>query len=213
MKLKHFSVIFSLVGISLLYFISLLSKPIVIDLVNLSEYEGKQITTEGIVTNYYSTKYGSQLITIEDYNASATVFSEIYAEVEYGDRIRVTGEVQKYNDEWEIIVNDKHSISVIKKWENISMPLWQIAQNPQRYDGLNVNVTGFVDSVYDDYFYLADENDEHFLFVFYNAYENEKIYPGQKVNLRGLFKFDTENFRYILTTDGENHAIFPFNGE
>lgn len=210
MKLKHFSVIFALIGICVLYCISLFSIPVVIELNKISEYEGKQITTEGIVTNYYSTRYGSQVLTIEDKNISVKVFTEGNIDVEYGDRIKVIGEVQKYNDDWQIIVNDKHSIFIINKWINISMPLWQLVQKPQQYQDLNVNVTGIVDTLHGNYFYLTDEDTKHSLIVFYNPYETEKIYPGQKVDVGGTFKFDIENFRYILTTSGKNHKIFIY---
>jgi uncharacterized protein YdeI (BOF family) len=210
MKLKYFSVLFAVMGISALYAMSLFSKPAVVDLIKLPEYEGKQITTQGIVKNYYSTKYGTQLITIEEDNASAIVFSEVETSVEYGDKIRVTGEVQKYNDCWEIIVNDKHDLIIIQKWENISMPLWQIVQNPMRYEGLNVNVSGYIDSLYNDYFYLTDEEGKHTLLVFYNSYNSKMFHPGQKVNVAGLFNFDKEKLRYELTLCDRTHKITPY---
>ena len=213
MKLKYFSIIFSVAGIAILYFISTLTQPVVIELCEIPEYEGKQVTTEGIVTNHYSTKHGSQLITIEDNNATATVFVEGETNVEYGDKIRVTGEVQKYNNEWEIIANDERSVSILQKWQNISIPLWQIAQNPVRYEGLNVNVTGYVDSLYDGYFYLVDADEKHTLLVFYSYSEDDVAYPGQKVNVAGLFKFDKENFRYALSICEKMHKISPEAGE
>jgi uncharacterized protein YdeI (BOF family) len=213
MNLKYYSILFAIIGISVLYAMTLFSKPVVIELSKLPQYEGKQITTQGIVKNYYSTKYGNQMITIEDNNASATVFSEEEITVEYGDKIRVTGEVQKYNDCWEIIVNDKRSITIIQKWENISMPLWQIVQNPGRYEGLNVNVSGYVDSLYDDYFYLIDEKGDYSILVFYNSYEPEAVYPGQKVSVAGLFSFEKENFRYVLSICDRTHKISPAAGE
>jgi len=213
MRLKHFSLIFAVVGICLLYALSLFSKPAVIELSKLPEYEGKQITTQGIVKSYYSTKYGSQIIIIEDNNTSATVFSEEETIVEYGDKIRVTGEVQKYNDGWEIIVNDKHSITIIQKWENISMPLWQIVQNPGRYEGLNVNVSGYVDSLYDDYFHLIDEKGEYSLLVLYTPYQPDAVSPGQKVSVAGLFSFEKENFRYVLSICDKTHKISTSAGE
>jgi len=213
MNIKYFSVIFSIAGITILYLISTLSQPALIELREIPDYEGKQVTTEGTVINHYSTKHGSQIITIEDDNITTTVFVEGGLDVEYGDKIRATGEVQKYNDGWEIIVNDERCITIIQKWKDRSIPLWQIAQGPTRYEGLNVNVTGYVDSLYDNYFNLVDAEDEHSLIVFYSSYDAETIYPGQKVNIAGLFKFDKENFRYILTICEEMHKISPEAGE
>ena len=95
MKLKHFSLMFSFIGLLVLYLISILSQPSIINLNEIAEFEGKRITTEGVVTNYYSTKFGSQIITIEENKSSAVVFMEGKIEVEFGDKIKVTGEVQK----------------------------------------------------------------------------------------------------------------------
>ena len=74
MSIKYFSVIFSIAGITILYLISTLSQPAVIELCEIPDYEGKQVTTEGTVINHYSTKHGSQIITIEDNNITTTVF-------------------------------------------------------------------------------------------------------------------------------------------
>jgi len=148
MKLKHFSIIFSIVGIACLYFLSTLSQPISIELKNISKYEDKNVIVEGIVTEYYLTSFGSQIITIESDNASTIVFLEGKADVEYGDKIQATGKVQKYKGDWEIVVDNVDFVKVIQKWQNISMPLWQLSMSPTKYEGLNVNVTGYVDTIY-----------------------------------------------------------------
>ena len=75
MKLKYFSLAFSISGILVLYLLSRLSHPAIIDIYELPNYEGKQVTIEGIVTEYYLTRYGSQVISIEEQNASAKVSS------------------------------------------------------------------------------------------------------------------------------------------
>ena len=63
------------------------------------------------MTNYYQTKHGSQIITIEDKNTSITVFVEGNIVLEYGDKIQVTGAVQKYKDEW-----IAHKLLYIASW-------------------------------------------------------------------------------------------------
>ena len=212
LKLKHYSLILSIAGIAILYFISLLSQPVLIELFELPDYEDKQVIVEGAVTEYHVTTYGSQLITIKDKNNSAIIFIETEIDVEYGDRIRATGKVQKYNDGWEIIVSNKKFIETIQKWQNISIPLWQLAQKPSNYQGLNVNVAGVVDSLYDNYLYLTDLDGTYSLIVFYNPYMYNSLYPGQTVIVEGKFDFNQETFRYALTLSEQNHKISQTSG-
>jgi len=208
MKLKNISMIFAVTGTALLYFLSLLSKPAIIDINELPDYEGKKITTQGVVKEYYTTKYASQMITIFNNNSSAVVYIEGTTDVEFGDTIRVTGQVQKYREDWEVIVEDKKYFKIVEKWDNITFPIWQLAQNPGRYLGLNVRVTGYVDSVFDSYFYLSDLENKYSLIVFYDAFYGSSVYPGKKVIVSAKFLFDDKNLRYKLELCDESHGIF-----
>jgi len=207
MQLKHYSLLFSIAGIIILYFLSTLTQPIVIDLSELPEYEDKQVTVEGIVTEHYITSYESQIIKIEGDNATAMVFVEGKSGVEYGDKIQVTGKVQKYKGDWEIVVGNERFVTILQKWQNISIPLWQIAENPVKYDGLNINVTGYIDAVYDAYFYLVDEEAIHSIIVFYNSFEHGSVYSGQKVDIAAQFRYNPEDLRYKLDVMDETHGI------
>jgi len=207
MKLKYFSLVFSVAGILVLYFLSELSQPPSIEIHELPDFEGKKVTVEGIVKDHHITKYGSQIITIENGKSTAVVFVEGITELEYGDKIRATGEVQKYKEGWEIVINDKRFITILEKWHNISIPLWQLAENPTRYLDLNINVTGYVESISNAYFYLVDIEQKHSLIVFYKLLENITIFSGQNVNVSGKFSFNKENFRYQLELCEEKHNI------
>jgi len=98
MKLKHFSLIFAITGTLFLYYLSTLIEPMISYLIEISNFEGKQITTKGVVSEYYTAKYGSHMITIKNNNTSAVVFLESEIELEYGDFIQVTGLLQKYKE-------------------------------------------------------------------------------------------------------------------
>jgi len=208
MKLKHFSLIFSLIGISVLYFISNITQPALISLKEITDYEGKEIKTQGIVIHYYSTKYGNQLIEIREENFTTTIFLEKEMEVEYGDIVQVIGQVQKFNNEWEIIVENEKNFKILEKWHSISMPLWQLAHNPGRYLGLNVNVTGYIESISNSYFHLADFEENCSILVFYRLSENLTLYAGCKVNISAVFTFDEKNFRYTLELFSPDHKIY-----
>lgn len=208
MSLKQLSLLFATSGTLFLYFLSLLSEPAVVELSDLPNYEGKKITTTGVATEYFTTKYASQMITIKDDNFTAVVYLEGTCDVEYGDKIQVTGEVQKYRDDWEVIVDNKKNLKIVEKWDTVSFPIWQLAQNPERYLGLNVNVTGFIESIFDSYFYIVDIENKHSLVVFYKDYAGLSLYPGKKVCISAKFLFDEKNFRYKLELCDERHGVF-----
>jgi len=211
MSIKYFSLLFSVIGIACLYFLSTLSQPALIELNDLPKYEDKNVIVEGIVTEYRSTNYGSQIITIESENTSSTVFLEGESDIEYGDKIQVTGKVQKYNNDWEVVVDNVAFLRVIQKWQNISMPLWQLAISPTKYEGLNVNVTGYVDTIFDGYFYLSDSEGSYSIIVFYNP-SKYKVQSGQEVNVAAKFSFDKEKFRYNLDATDEMYGIHKATG-
>lgn len=213
MKLKHFSLFFSIAGILILYLISKLSQIPLIELNEMPDYEGKQVILEGIVYEFQYSKQGNQIIQIKECNDTAIVFIEGKSDIDHGDRIQAIGEVQKYGRDWELIVSNNCNIKILKKWQNSSIPLWQIAENPLKYLNLNVNVTGHIESISNAYFYIVDLEKKHSLIVFYALAKNISIIPGQKVNILGKFSFDKEKFRYQLEISDEQHDIFYLDKE
>jgi len=212
-KLKHLSVLFSIIGILVLYAISLLAQPNVITLEEIPNFENKKVTVEGTVKEYHTTQYGSQMITIQDENASAIVFSETEINLEYGDIIKATGKVQKYDNDWEIIVDNNRFIEIIQHWENKTTPLWELAEKPEKYAETNIKTQGYTDSVFDEYFYLTDEEIKQTIIVFYDKYTHGNIDTGEQIQITGFFKYDKENFRYIITLTNEEHKITKTTGE
>jgi len=115
-----------------LYFISTLTQPVLIEISDIENYENKLVTTQGLVKEYCYTNFGNQIIKLADNSSTVTIFSEDKFDLEFGDKIQITGKVQNYEDEWEIIVDNKRNICLIDKWMNVSMPIWQVAENLRR---------------------------------------------------------------------------------
>jgi len=210
-QLKYFVVLLSVVCITLLYFLSTLSQPILIELNEVPDYEGKQVIVEGTVTEHYITTFGGHIINIKDMdnqsNFEVIVFIEEETMVEYGDKIKATGKVQKYNDEWEVVVNDARFVEIIQKWNNITFPLWQLAKNPSKYVGININVTGMVERDYDYYFYLADSDEEHSIIVNYDSSKFHNFTQGDTVYVQGQFVYDEKTMRFAINVEEEKHRI------
>ena len=207
MKLKHFSLIFSIVGILLLYSFSKFSQPPLIRIEEMKEHEGKEVVIIGTVTDYQITKYQSQIITIAENNHSTSIFLEGIIDVELGDKIKSSGEVQKYKDSYELIVSNLQSIEILKKWDNITYSLGQIVKAPFKYLGLNINLTGYIETISNDNFYLVDLKERLKLRVSFTKNINISMSPGEKVFAKGLFSFDKKNFRYELEISEEEHFI------
>ncbi len=215
MDLKYYSLFLSIVGILILYGLSLLAQPTVVTLAELPHYEGKQVITKGIVVEKYQTKYDSNLIVLKENNTTATVFVEgtLSFVIEYGDLLQAEGTVQQYKNEWEVVVDDEKQVTLLKKWQNTSFPLWQLAEDPERYKDTNVNVTGYVDVIYDTYFYLIDEGELHSLVVFCTTTQYDALFPGEKVSVAATFLFDERTFRYGLDINKDAHGITSIKGE
>ena len=211
MELKYFVILLSVSSIIFLYFLSTLTQPIIIDLYEIPDYEGKQVIVEGLVIAHRITTYGGQIIEIQDpksENVTETIlFVEEETPVEYGDRIQATGIVQKYKGDWEIVVNNKKFIKILQKWSNITFPLWQLAENPNKYIGTNVNVTGFIDRIYDSYFYLVDSEDKYTVAVYYDSTKFYNFSQGDTAYIGARFVYDSETLRFILSAKEDTHYI------
>jgi RecG-like helicase len=217
MQLKHFIILLSILSIFLLYFLSTLTQPVRIEIEEIAQYEGKQVIVQGTIIDHRTTTYGGHIINIKNIDnengSSLTVFVEEQISVEYGDTIQATGKVQKYNDEWEVVVNNAEFIDIIQKWNNVTFPLWQLAENPTRYEGFNVNVSGIIERVYDSYFYLIDIREEYTCAVYYDATRFYNISQSSEVIVEGRFVYDKETFRYIIDARDEAYTISTGGGK
>ena len=211
MKFKYLLILLSVGSLALLYVLSLFSQPAAISLSTLSSFDGKQVSTSGVVTDYRTTNVGSQIITITDPTKNATSAITVYIEgavpVEYGDIIQVTGTVQQYNNQWELAVNNPRFITITQKWMNISCPLWQLAQYPERYVNTNVNVIGIVEKTYHSYFILKDADGKYSLIVYYSPPTSMNLSIDDHVSVGARVLYEPENLRYVLRFSEPSHYV------
>lgn len=213
MNIKYLTLLIALVGVTALYVLSLYAQPPTIHLSELPDYEGKIVTTYGTITKYDQTESGNQIITIRDNTTTATIFASAPASIQSGDTIQVTGSVEQYQNSWEIIIDDIKSLHIIEKWNESTTPLWEIAQNPTRYIDCNLNVTGYIDAIYDTYFYFTDNNTEHTILVLLPQSKNITLYTGEPVILNAQFIYDDTQTRYLFTISEPFHNIKQLKGE
>ncbi len=151
---KGFVVGFAVIGVVLLYLASVMSQPENIGLNDVEGCDGKNVTVKGVVVEKYQTKNGNTIMDVSDNNISIPVFLKGKTDAEIGDEIRVTGKIQKYKDEYEIVASE---IEILKRWNEESLNLSQLKSNPEKYEGMNINVTGFVTSIRHNKFNLSDD--------------------------------------------------------
>ncbi len=176
----------AIAGIFLLYFISSLQKPVEIELEDLWKYNGKKVIVRGIVKN----KIGN-LFEISDGEARTKIYFD--GNIEYGDEIKAIGKVGEYGDEFVVYVDE---IEIINKWNKNVISLPYLAENYEKFVGLNVNLTGYIYSIYSKYFYLTDEYINYKIKVYYN--ETINFSKGDKVYVNALFLYNSKNFNFYL---------------
>lgn len=210
MKFKYIIIVLSLASILVLYFLSGFSQPISVPLSAVPSHEGKQVIVSGMVTDYRTTTFGAQLITIrsiDDNNSLLTLYIEGEISVEYGDVVQATGVVQQYKNSWEVVVDNVRFVTILRCWDATSFPLWQLAQNPSKYLDTNVNVTGVVDSLSDSTFSLHDQEGTYALQVYGSRSFISPLSKGDLVAVNARFLYDATALRYIMKITETAHGI------
>jgi len=213
MNVKLLTLTLAICGIMVLYGLSLLTHPTAIELNKISEYEGKEIITSGIVQEHHQTSYGTQFITIKENISQATIYLEEPITVYSGDIIQATGTVQKYENSWEIIVDHPRKISILSHWNATQTPLWEIAQYPERFIDTNLNISGYIDSTFSNQCYISDTNGTHTLLVTYPTSKTIQIHHGEPVIIHGFFTYNKTFLRYQIELSKDYHTITPINEE
>jgi hypothetical protein len=211
MKFKYLIILIAIGSLVALYFLSLVSQPVLISLSLLQTYNGQQVIVQGVVTDYRTTTYGSQIITIrETQNSTNSVmlFIEGKLPVEYGDTIQATGEVQQYKNEWEIVINNPQFIVILQKWHDLSFPLWQLALHPENYLDTTVNVTGIATQIFDSSFILTSTDGKYSIEVNYQSSCPHQFSKDDTVAVGARFLYDATTCRFLLKATEETHGIW-----
>ncbi len=194
-------IIFSLLGVCLLYGISLFVTPPFVPLDEVALHENEIIRTEGVITEFSVTEYGNVLMKLEGNQTELMLFVESLNDrkellnLSYGDEIEVEGRVQLYRGEYELVVSG-NAIKKMTPGCNISF-VSQIAAHPEEYKGKKIRVAGHADDVYTRVFYLRDETGNHRMRVATTSSISE-LQEGDKIIAEGVFSYDAEDMRYEL---------------
>lgn len=215
MKFKYLIILIAVASLIALYFLSLVSHPVLIPFSSLQTYTGQQVIVQGVVTDYRTTTYGSQLITLRDLqNSTNSVILYIEGEIhiEYGDMIQATGEVQQYKNQWEVVVNDPQFLVILQKWHQLSFPLWQLALHPETYLDTTVNVTGIATQTHESSFTLISTDGKYSIEVTYQSSLPHQFSKDDTVAVGARFVYDATTCRFFLKATEPTHGIWKSVG-
>lgn len=215
MKFKYLVLLSAIISLGVLYGVSLISQPEQVLLSSLSYHDGQQVIIQGIVTDYRTTTFGNQLITLRESiteGSSAVLYIEGAVSVEFGDKIQAIGKVQRYKDQWEVMVNDPQSVTIVEKWENHICPLWQLAKHPERYCDTNIVVHGILTQKQTSSFVLTDTTQTYFLDVTCEHSHLSSFSNGDTIAVAGRFIYEPHVLCFILTLSEQNHQLSTLEG-
>jgi DNA/RNA endonuclease YhcR with UshA esterase domain len=194
---------FSLLGVCVLYAISLVVTPPFVPLNEIALHEGTIVRTGGVITDFSSTASGNVLITLVGNQSELLLFVESadkgteLLDLGYGDEIEVEGSVQVYRGTYELVVSGT-SIRKVTQGRDIAF-VAQIAAHPEEYAGRRIRVVGYVADVHTHVFYLRDEAGSHQMrAALLDDAESSTLQKGDKVIAEGVLSYDAENMRYEL---------------
>ncbi|MEA2074719.1 MAG: hypothetical protein U9O85_03160 [Euryarchaeota archaeon] len=195
-------IIFSLLGVCVLYGISLFVTPPFVPLDEAALHENEIIRTEGVITEFSVTEYGNVLMKLEGNQTELLLFVESMNDrrellnLSYGDEIEVEGRVQLYRGEYELVVSG-NAIRKVTPGSNISF-VSQIAAHPEEYKGKKIRVAGYVEDIYTRVFYFRDETGNHRMRAKATTSSISELQEGDKIIAEGVFSYDAQNMKYEL---------------
>jgi hypothetical protein len=211
MKFKYLVIVLAVGSLFGLYALSFVSQPTVVLLSKIPDYDGQHVVVQGMVTGYRTTTMGSQIITLRDTEegtASVILYVEGEVPVQYGDIVKATGDVQQYNQDWEVSVSNPQFITIVQRWGNQSFPLWQLAENPDKYVNTNVHVIGVVDQIHTSSLILSDPTGKYCLSVSFESTCPHQVSKGDTVTVKARFFYEAKTLQFVLKATEPTHGIW-----
>lgn len=216
--------ILSFAGVLGLYLYSCSIQP---QLVQISQIDagdiGSVVRTHGRITDVYQTSGGDVMLEIAnlDNGASITVFIPQHAfSVETGlipgAEIEVTGEVQEYQGELELVVDPAWDVRVLQPASDLDLTVELLAKNPELFLKREVSVHGQIqdmksERVWKDGVLLESTA---FRLGYSGEYQNYAVdcvilgmdvtsdfHQGQLVRFTGTFEYHENESKYRIVSD------------
>ncbi|MGC9444832.1 MAG: hypothetical protein ACP5E9_07925 [Candidatus Methanospirareceae archaeon] len=198
-------IIFSVLGIGMLYGASLLLMPPMVPLDEITRYEGLSVRTRGFVTDVSVTDPGYAFVSLAANQTTLLLFvtpvdqSGIVRDLRYGDEVVVEGSVQVYRGGYELVTAE-HAITKVNTSANRIVFIPQIASEPKRFEEERIRVIGTIADLYTSVLYLADGTGTYRLRVKSGsgALITSGLQEGDRIVAEGILSYDSTELRYEL---------------
>ena len=198
-------IIFSVLGIGMLYGVSLLTVPPTVPLDQVARYEGLTVRTRGFVTDVSGTEDGYMFVRLAANQTSLLLFVTpsdelgIVKSLNYGDEVMVEGRVQVYQGDYELVTAEG-AIAPVNATVNRIVFLPQLAGEPEGFEGARIRVAGTIDDLYASVLYLTDGTGTYRLRVRpgSGALVVAELQEGERVIAEGILTYDPTALRYEL---------------
>ncbi|MDD5502521.1 MAG: hypothetical protein PHH26_03535 [Candidatus Thermoplasmatota archaeon] len=200
-KIDLFIAIFAVLGTICLGAISHFASPEEAKVSQIPLLEGKAVEIECVVRQMHRLDSGGAIISARDPKNGSQRFSifleQCSSDFDFGDLVRATGKVVKYNGEFELYALSEKSLHIIRESasKSASLWVWELANNPGEYLGMAVEVSGVANDCGKYSFML--ESGGCGISVKLQEPEHMPV-EGDDISVRGQVIFDQECFRYYL---------------
>ncbi|HDS44695.1 MAG TPA: hypothetical protein ENN68_01115 [Methanomicrobia archaeon] len=196
---------FSVLGIVILYGVSLLMVPQTVPLDEVARYEGASVRTRGVVTDVSVTEQGYVQLRLAANQTSLLLFvipsdqSGIVRDLSYGDEVVAEGRVQVYRGEYELVTAE-HAIAKVNTSANRILFVPQLAREPERFEGTRIRLAGTVEDLYTSVLYIADGTGTYRLRAkpVSGALGISELQEGDTIVAEGVLFYDSTALRYEL---------------
>ena len=184
-----------------------------IKLSELEQYEGMTVRAEATVTDAYHLSSGPWIVDIEDGSTNETIVlfaNSLNFIPKTGDVLEITGESARYKGQMEII-SQANQVEVISKWNEDTIAVSDIANDPAYYEGKTVTVRTYVKSSpttsYNTTSFNVGDTYENLRIETEETTNLPVLISGDYVEITGVLRFDTYWFSYQIVLEDETHKV------
>ncbi len=184
-----------------------------IELSELEEFEGMTVRVEAEVTDAYHLSSGPWIVDISDGSTNETIIlfaNSLNFIPKTGDVLEITGESARYKGQMEII-SQANQVEIVSKWNEDTIAVSDIANDPAYYEGKTVTVRTYVKSSpttsYNTTSFNVGDTYENLRIETEETTELPVLITGDYVEITGTLRFDTYWFSYQIVLEDESHLV------
>lgn len=205
-KFGHFAMIFGVLGIALLYVVTVLSQPVLVsDFSNLEDFEGEVVSVEGTVLFQHLISDQETVITLYNNRQTLELVTEFgtghYDNTRVNTILRATGEVQKkFNGEYQLVVLDPTNLVTAGTFEPPSVSWSDQKEHNNSYIAVAGTITHLEDYFGDKQRLTLRNGSESLDVILLTPGISLKI--GNNIEASGILRGTDGDYRlYIYTSD------------